>query len=126
MMVHSRKHPYLSHVGNWKVTSPFGCPNTLTVITNKFICGGRVDLFWSDPMAKCIEHIITFLYVYFPVRLLLAYIMIPIIQKEIDTFVDVVWNSHRIREQKNSYLPDGVPNHIYSFAEKYGLEECGM
>ncbi|XP_028412603.1 uncharacterized protein LOC114535505 [Dendronephthya gigantea] len=59
-------------------------------------------------------------------RLLLAYIMIPIIQKEIDTFVDVVWNSHRIRDQKNTYLPDGVPNHIYSFAEKYGLKECGF
>lgn len=52
--------------------------------------------------------------------------MIPIVQKEIDTFVNVVWNSHRIREQKNTYLPDGVPNHIYSFADKYGLEECGM
>lgn len=58
-------------------------------------------------------------------RLLLAYVMIPIMQKEIDTFVDVVWNAHRIREQKNTYLPDGVPNHIYSFPEKYGLEECG-
>ena len=70
-----------------------------------------------------VEHIII---VTFSVRLLLAYIMIPIVQKEIDTFVDVVWNSHRIRDQKNTYLPDGVPNHIYSFAEKYGLKECGM
>ena len=52
--------------------------------------------------------------------------MIPIVQKEIDTFVDVVWNSHRIRDHKNTYLPDEVPNHIYSFADKYGLEECGM
>ena len=52
--------------------------------------------------------------------------MIPKVQKEIDTFVDVVWNSHRIRDQKNTFLPDGVPNHIYSFAEKYGLKECGM
>ena len=52
--------------------------------------------------------------------------MIPIVQIEIDTFVNVVWNSHRIREQKNTYLLDGVPNHIYSFADKYGLEECGM
>ncbi len=40
--------------------------------------------------------------------------------------MDVVWNSHRIRDQKNTYLPDGVPNHIYSFADNYGLEECGM
>ena len=52
--------------------------------------------------------------------------MVPIMQKEIDTFVHVVWNTHRIREQRNTYLPDGIPNHIYSFPEKYGLEECGM
>lgn len=58
-------------------------------------------------------------------RLLLAYLMIPIVQREVNTFIDVVWNSHRIREQKNTFLPDGVPNHIYSFPDKYGLEECG-
>ncbi|KAK3731009.1 hypothetical protein QZH41_018760 [Actinostola sp. cb2023] len=58
-------------------------------------------------------------------RLLLAYLMIPIMQKEIDTFVNIVWNTRRIRVQKNTYLPDGVPNHIYDFPEKYGLEECG-
>lgn len=51
--------------------------------------------------------------------------MIPVMQKEIDTFVGT-WNSHRIREQKNTVLPDGVPNHIYNFPEKYGLNECGM
>jgi len=51
--------------------------------------------------------------------------MTPIVQREVNTFVDVVWNSHRIREQKNTFLPDGVPNHIYDFPDKYGLEECG-
>jgi len=51
--------------------------------------------------------------------------MIPIVQREVNTFIDVVWNSHRIREQRNTFLPDGVPNHIYSFPEKHGLEECG-
>lgn len=52
--------------------------------------------------------------------------MIPIVQKEIKTFVDVVWNTHRIREQKNTCLPDGVPNRVYNFPERYGLQECGM
>ena len=52
--------------------------------------------------------------------------MVPIMQKEIDTFVHVVWNSHRIRAQKNTFLPDGIPNHIYNFPDQYGLEECGM
>ena len=58
-------------------------------------------------------------------RLLLAYVMIPIMQREVNIFVDVVWNCHRIREQRDTFLPDGVPNHIYSFPDKYGLEDCG-
>ena len=58
-------------------------------------------------------------------RHILAYIMIPIVQREFDTFIEVVWNAHRIREQRNTLQPDGVPIHIYSFPDKYGLEECG-
>jgi hypothetical protein len=51
--------------------------------------------------------------------------MVPTIQQEIDKFVDVVWNTHRIREQRNTLLPDGIPNHIYDFPEQYGLQDCG-
>ena len=36
-----------------------------------------------------------------------------------------MWNTHRIRAQKNTNLPDGVPNHIYSFPELYELEDKG-
>ena len=57
--------------------------------------------------------------------MLLAYIMIPLIQKELDTFKDTVWNSNRIRSQKDTALPNGIPNHIHAFPEAYGLEECG-
>ena len=57
--------------------------------------------------------------------MLLAYILIPVMQKELDTFKDTVWNSHRIRAQKDTQLPYGVPNHVQSFPEEYGLEECG-
>ena len=67
------------------------------------------------------HHVIVIIIVY---RLLLAYMMIPTVQREVDTFIQVIWNTHRIREQKETSLPDGVPNHIYSFPEKYGLEEC--
>ena len=52
--------------------------------------------------------------------------MVPIIQKEIDAFVDAVWNNHCIWAQKDTFLPAGVPNHIYSFPDQYGLEKCGM
>lgn len=51
--------------------------------------------------------------------------MVPVVERELDTFKEMVWNSHRIRAQKDTVLPDGVPNHIYNFPEKYGLEECG-
>ena len=51
--------------------------------------------------------------------------MIPLLQKELDEFKDTVWNTHRIRYQKETLLPDGIPDHMYSFPERYGLEECG-
>ena len=55
----------------------------------------------------------------------LAYIMIPLIQREVDEFKETVWNTHRIRKQKDTHMPDGKPNHIYYFPEQYDLEECG-
>lgn len=51
---------------------------------------------------------------------------IPVIQKEMDIFKETVWNSHRIRKQKDAQLPKGIPNHVYQFPEKYGSEDCGM
>ena len=51
--------------------------------------------------------------------------MIPLVQSELDEFKDTVWNTHRIRCQKETLLPDGVPDHLYNFPEKYGLENCG-
>lgn len=54
----------------------------------------------------------------------MAYLFIPLLQMELDNFKETVWNTHRIRKQKDTYLPDGVPNHIYAFPEEYGLEEC--
>ena len=57
--------------------------------------------------------------------MLLTFIMIVMLQKELDTFKDKVWNSHRILAQKDTLLPDGVPNHLYAFPLEYGLKECG-
>ena len=51
--------------------------------------------------------------------------MIPLIQKQLDEFKDVVWNVHRIRHQKDTLMADGKPMHIYQFPEKYGMESCG-
>ena len=59
------------------------------------------------------------------IRDMLAFVYIPVIQKELDTFQGI-WNSHRIRKQKDARLPKGIPNHVYNFPESYGAEECGM
>ena len=51
--------------------------------------------------------------------------MISIIQKEIDIFKGHVWSSHGIQAQKVTQLPNVVPNHIYDFPEKDGLQNKG-
>ena len=58
-------------------------------------------------------------------RDILAYVFIPVLEKEIECFIHN-WNTRRIRFQKDTVLPDGIPEHIYSFPEKYGLERCGL
>ena len=47
--------------------------------------------------------------------MLLAFIMVPLVQKELDVFRETVWNTHthRIRAQKDTVLPDGIPDHIH-------------
>ena len=35
-------------------------------------------------------------------------------------------NNHQIKFQKDTILPDGAPEHIYSFPEKYSFEKCGL
>ena len=57
---------------------------------------------------------------------MLAYIYIPVLQKELDVFRLSVWNSHRIRKQAKKELPTGVPKHIYHCPEEYGSEKCGL
>ena len=55
----------------------------------------------------------------------LAYVFIPMLQKECDLFASR-WNGHRIRNQAHIQLPTGRPDHIFEFPEEHGLSECGM
>ena len=57
--------------------------------------------------------------------MMLAFVLIPLLQKELNTFKDTIWNTHRIRQQKDTELPNGVPNHIYAFPGEYGFADCG-
>ena len=58
-------------------------------------------------------------------RKLLAFIMVPLIQREVDIFKDNICNIHRIRDQKGVCLPSSVPNHIYNFPEECNLRQYG-
>ena len=58
-------------------------------------------------------------------RDLLAFVYIPVVQKELDIFRKTVWNTHRGRKQATKELPTGVPDHIYNFPEQHGGERCG-
>ena len=56
---------------------------------------------------------------------LLAYVFIPVVQRECDVFVRY-WNSHRIRVQDKLEIPAGVPDHIFSFLGHYGGTNMGV
>ena len=57
-------------------------------------------------------------------RKILAYVYIPIVQREIDLFVEL-WNNSRTRLQRGTLMPDGNPNIIYNSPEEYGIEDKG-
>ena len=57
--------------------------------------------------------------------MILAFVLIPLLQKELNTFKGTIWNTHRIHQQRDTELPNGVPNHIYAFLEEYGFADCG-
>uniref|UniRef100_A0A7M5WYV8 Integrase core domain-containing protein n=1 Tax=Clytia hemisphaerica TaxID=252671 RepID=A0A7M5WYV8_9CNID len=52
----------------------------------------------------------------------MKFIFIPVVQRECDIFANL-WNSHRIRAQKDLELPTGVPNHIFACPEQFGCEK---
>ena len=47
------------------------------------------------------------------------------LKRECDAFVRL-WNSHRVRQQKDLELPTGIPDHMYAFPENYGGESKGF
>ena len=57
-------------------------------------------------------------------RNMLSFIYIPIVQREVNVFIQL-WNNSRTRLQKKTLMPDGIPNYIYSNPEEYGLVDKG-
>ena len=58
-------------------------------------------------------------------RKILAFVYIPVVQKEYDIFVEN-WNSHRIRKQKDLHLLTSILDHMFSFPESYGGNKDGF
>ena len=50
----------------------------------------------------------------------MAFVFVPVVQRELDDFRTIVWNNSRGRAQPGKLLPTGVPLHIYQFPEQYG------
>ena len=59
-------------------------------------------------------------------RKLLGYVYIPVIHKVLGIFRTTVWNNHHVRKQENKDLSTWVPEHIFSFPEKYGSKNYGL
>ena len=51
-------------------------------------------------------------------RDILSFVLVQIIQREVHTFKNGVWNVHSIRAQKTQ-LSNRIPNHIYDFQGEY-------
>ena len=51
---------------------------------------------------------------------MLAFVYIPIVQKQLDIFRETVWNHQRGRKQTNKELPTGIPEFIFQNPEAHG------
>ncbi|XP_066925387.1 uncharacterized protein [Clytia hemisphaerica] len=55
-------------------------------------------------------------------RDMLAFVYIPVIQRELDVFRETVWNHQRGRKQENKSLPTGIPEFIHEHPEEFESE----
>ena len=56
---------------------------------------------------------------------MLAFVYIPVVQKELDIFRETVWNHKRGRKQENKQLPTGIPDYIHENPEEYDSSNWG-
>ena len=49
----------------------------------------------------------------------MAYILVPIMEKEIAEF-QTLWNTHKIRLNRKSGTPHGIPDDLYLMASEFG------
>ena len=52
-------------------------------------------------------------------RWILLYIFIPLLERELPD-LKIAYNAHKIRKQKGKLRPDGIPDDMYYFPERFG------
>ena len=52
-------------------------------------------------------------------RYCIAYVYGPLLRRDLEEFV-LMWNTHRMRHNRNAYCPPGVPDDLYYFPEHNG------
>jgi len=58
---------------------------------------------------------------------MLAFVYVPVLQKELDIFRTTIWNHKRGRKQENKMLPTGVPPDVlFEDAADYGGVDYGV
>lgn len=58
-------------------------------------------------------------------RWILLYVYIPLLETELAD-LKMAYNAHKIRKQKGKLRPDGIPDDMYYFPDRFGGEEEGF
>ena len=62
------------------------------------------------------------LYVYYHPKQCLAIVFLPILERELQEFVQY-WNSHPLRRNRLTECPQGIPDDLYDMPNQYGRED---
>ena len=65
---------------------------------------------------NCMAFFESFLSVF---RWMILYVYIPLLESELED-LKLAYNAHKIRTQKGKLRPDGIPDDMYYFQERFG------
>ena len=93
----------------------------------------RIESFWGRLRQLCLDEWIEFflemerngLYDYEnPEQLYIAiFVFGPLIESDLEAFIDY-WDNQKIRKNKDSICPAGIPNLIFQYPNQYGADDC--
>ena len=65
-------------------------------------------------------HKLTIIIIIIIIRKVLAYCIVHLIKEELNNFKNY-WNTHKLRHNRQSCLPSGIPNDLFDMPEFYGM-----